>query len=100
MPAAPAVKLVHEPSTPYPKCYLRLLYTTDGRNRPHYDKHHISGKANSDVTILVPVNDHRAQISVDQYDWPKRTLENPEGSPLLLWCRLHSRICRYCQLPE
>jgi hypothetical protein len=31
----------------------------------------------------VPVNDHRADLSVAQGDWPKQTLENPEGSPLL-----------------
>lgn len=48
------------------------------------DDHHISGKANSPVTIPVPVNDHRAKLSVDQYDWPKQTLENPSGSPLLV----------------
>jgi len=47
------------------------------------DKHHVAGEANSPVTIPVPVNDHRARLSVDQYDWPKNTLENPDGSPLL-----------------
>lgn len=47
------------------------------------DEHHVAGKSNSPVTILVPVNDHRARLSVDQYDWPKETLENPDGSPLL-----------------
>jgi len=31
----------------------------------------------------VPVNDHRAILSPAQYDWPKETLENPDGSPLL-----------------
>jgi hypothetical protein len=47
------------------------------------DKHHPAGKANSPTTICVPVNDHRARLSVDQYDWPVRTLENPDASPLL-----------------
>jgi hypothetical protein len=47
------------------------------------DNHHVAGKANSPVTIPVPVNDHRARLSVDQYDWPKRTLENPDRSPLI-----------------
>ena len=47
------------------------------------DYHHISGKANSPLTIPVPVNDHRAKLSVDQYDWPNQTLENPSRSPLL-----------------
>ena len=47
------------------------------------DKHHVAGKANSPVTIQVDVNDHRAELNTRQYDWPKRTLENPDGSPLL-----------------
>lgn len=47
------------------------------------DKHHVAGKANSPVTVSVPVNDHRAQLSIDQYDWPKPTRENPHGSPLV-----------------
>ncbi len=47
------------------------------------DDHHVFAKANSPVTIPTPVNDHRAELSVAQYDWPKKTLENPEGSPLL-----------------
>ncbi len=46
------------------------------------DNHHVAGKANSPVTIPVPVNDHLARLNVDQYEWPKETLENPNGSPL------------------
>src|SRR5690348_3109545 len=46
------------------------------------DKHHVAGKANSPVTILIPVNDHRALLNEDQYSWPKKTLENADGSPL------------------
>lgn len=46
------------------------------------DNHHVAGSANSPVTVAVPVNDHRAILSVAQYDWPKKTLENPEGCPL------------------
>ena len=53
------------------------------RGRTTFDDHHVAGKANSPVTIQVPVNDHRARLSIAQYDWPKRTLENPDGSPLL-----------------
>jgi hypothetical protein len=29
------------------------------------------------------VNDHRAELNIAQYDWPKNTLENRDGSPLL-----------------
>ena len=47
------------------------------------DNHHIAGKANSPITIPVPVNDHRAELSEAQLDWPKETRENPDGSPLL-----------------
>jgi hypothetical protein len=52
------------------------------RGKTSMDNHHVAGKANSAVTIPIPVNDHRARLSVDQYDWPKRTLENPDRSPL------------------
>src|SRR4029077_15441007 len=47
------------------------------------DDHHVAGISNSPVTIPIPVNDHKAQLSADQYDWPKQTLENPSGNPLL-----------------
>lgn len=46
------------------------------------DGHHVAGEANSPVTIPIPINDHRARLSVDQYEWPKETLENSNGSPL------------------
>jgi hypothetical protein len=46
------------------------------------DNHHAAGKANSPVTVPVPVNHHRAVLSESQYDWPKKTLENPDGCPL------------------
>lgn len=51
--------------------------------RTTMDKHHPFGRANNAATISVPVNDHRARLSVDQADWPKSTLMNAEGSPLL-----------------
>lgn len=47
------------------------------------DKHHVFGRANDPTTIEIPVNDHRAVLSVAQQDWLKQTLENPHGSPLL-----------------
>ena len=48
------------------------------------DNHHIAGNANSDLTISIRANDHRAHLSEDQKDWPAETLENPDGSPLLM----------------
>jgi hypothetical protein len=47
------------------------------------DDHHIAGKSNSAITIGIHVNDHRAELTVAQQDWPRNTLENPDGSPLL-----------------
>lgn len=47
------------------------------------DNHHVAGRANSPITVPVPVNDHRATLSNAQYDWPRNTLENPEGSPFI-----------------
>ena len=47
------------------------------------DKHHVAGKANSPVTVVILVNEHRAVLSVAQRDWPRLTLENPYGCPLL-----------------
>jgi hypothetical protein len=47
------------------------------------DNHHPAGKANNPVTIPIAVNDHRAVLSPAQYEWPKSTLENSHGSPLI-----------------
>jgi hypothetical protein len=47
------------------------------------DAHHIAGQTNSPLIILLPVNDHRADLSTAQYGWPRRTLQNPDRSPLL-----------------
>jgi hypothetical protein len=52
------------------------------KGRAIRDSHHVAGKANSRVTVAIPANDHRAVLSVSQYDWPKTTLENPEWCPL------------------
>ena len=59
------------------KCDRRKM----GRRKT--DDHHIAGQANDPATISVPVNDHRAELSVAQQDWPPKTLQNPDGSPLL-----------------
>jgi len=47
------------------------------------EAHHPAGKANNPTTIDVPANDHIAELTADQYDWPQRTLQNSERSPLL-----------------
>jgi len=53
------------------------------------DNHHVAGKSNSPVTVPISVNDHRAELSVAQYDWNSEVLQNPEGNPLL---KLSARI--------
>jgi hypothetical protein len=50
------------------------------RGQRTVDLHHPAGKANSSVTIEIPVNTHRV-LSFDQYDWPQETLKNPNGDP-------------------
>jgi hypothetical protein len=53
------------------------------RGQTTLDDHHSAGESNSPITVPIPVNDHRAELSPAQYDWPKATLENRNGSPLL-----------------
>ena len=48
-----------------------------------FDNHHPAGEANDPATIPIPVNDHRAILSPEQYEWPDKTWKNPTGSPLL-----------------
>jgi hypothetical protein len=47
------------------------------------DNHHLFGIANSPLTASIPVNDHRATLTVWQRNWPPETLANSDGSPLL-----------------
>jgi hypothetical protein len=46
------------------------------------DLHHVAGSANDATTIPVSANDHVADLSERQRDWPRETLENPHGCPL------------------
>lgn len=65
------------------------------QDRTIYDDHHVAGKANHPFTIPVLANDHRAVLSEAQYDWPKATRENPNGSPLL---SVAGRIRGFCDM--
>jgi hypothetical protein len=47
------------------------------------DNHHPAGETNDPTTTAIPVNDHRAILSPQQYEWPHETWENPSASPLL-----------------
>lgn len=49
-----------------------------------FDNHHSLAKANDERTVPTPVNDHRAELNVAQYDWPPGTLQNPHHSPVLV----------------
>lgn len=64
---------------------LAICYRCDRvtHGRPPYEDNHIFGKRNSDATLRRPINDHRAVLSVAQYDWPRIVRENLEGSPLV-----------------
>ena len=53
------------------------------RGRTIFDLHHPAGEANSPVRVPIWVNDHVAECSALQHDWPKETLQNPDRSPLL-----------------
>lgn len=53
----------------------------DGENP--LDNHHPAGRANNPAKISAPSNDHRAELTPAQQDWPKKTLGNPGRSPLL-----------------
>jgi hypothetical protein len=53
------------------------------RGKSQLDDHHVAGQSNNPTTIRIPVNDHRAELSAKQYEWPRETLENDAGSPVI-----------------
>jgi hypothetical protein len=57
------------------------------------DNHHPAGKANDPTTIPIPVNDHRAVLSPEQYEWPQETWDNPSGSPILAGAACRRGYC-------
>jgi hypothetical protein len=48
-----------------------------------FEKHHPAGRSNSAITIAIPVNHHRAELSIAQHDWPPTTLQNPNHNSLI-----------------
>lgn len=62
-----------------PKLCLTCCASKNGKRVT--ERHHLAGKANSPVAVEIPVSDHRT-LSEAQYEWPARTLRNPDGSPL------------------
>lgn len=52
--------------------------------RTIWEKNHPARRSNDDRTVLVRANDHKAELTEAQYDWPEETLKNPDGNPLLV----------------
>ena len=47
------------------------------------DEHHVASQNNHPLTVPVPVNEHRAVLSVMQMDWNRTMRENPNGCPIM-----------------
>lgn len=62
------------------RCYEHELLRL---GRPWLEDHHPAGRHNDPRTIPLPGNEHRV-LSELQYRWPRETLRNPDGSPLLI----------------
>ena len=77
----------------------------DGRSI--LDDHHPAGKANDPTTVPIPTNDHRADLSPKQYEWPPETWVNPTGSPILVtaacvrgYCETNNYLVAELLLPK
>ena len=57
-------------------------HLADQQDRSWTEEHHYSGRASSAEKGPIPADDH-AVVSGMQSLWPRETLRNPEGSPLL-----------------
>jgi hypothetical protein len=62
--------------------------------RTPLDDHHPAGNTNDSTVIPTPVNDHRARLSPQQYEWPPKTWLNPDGSPIRAAA---ARVRGYCE---
>ena len=47
------------------------------------DEHHVASQNNHPLTTTVPINEHRAVLTVMQMDWSKTMRENPSGCPIM-----------------
>ena len=52
------------------------------RGTKETEAHHLGAEANSPVTVEMPITDHRT-LSEAQHEWPPKTMQNLDGSPLL-----------------
>jgi hypothetical protein len=62
--------------------------------RSPLDDHHPAGEANDSTIIRTPVNDHRARLTPQQYEWPPKTWVNPHCSPIRAGA---ARVRGYCE---
>jgi hypothetical protein len=46
------------------------------------ERQHPAGRRNHPATVPIPGNDHRV-VDDHKHEWPRETLRNPDGSPLL-----------------
>src|SRR5579875_1592079 len=76
-------------------CYACRLHQ---QGKPALERHHLAGRKQSPITVLLGANDHRV-LSDAQLDWPARTRENPERSPLLTLAALLRGILDICGWP-
>jgi hypothetical protein len=53
------------------------------QGRTTIDDHHVASQNNHPLTLLVPVNEHRAMLTVMQMDWSPTLRENPSGCPVI-----------------
>jgi hypothetical protein len=66
----------------YPELYC-ALHVSEFAGQCWFEYHHPSGQANDpEHTVEVPINEHKV-LSGYQAQWPRQTLQNPDGSPLL-----------------
>jgi hypothetical protein len=61
------------------RCYECLALEA---GRSWTERQHPAGRRNHLATVLIPGNDHRV-VDDHKHDWPRNTLRNPNGSPLL-----------------
>jgi hypothetical protein len=57
-------------------------HAADRDGRSWTERHHVATQANDPRTVPIPANDH-AVLTSYLPDWPRETLRNPDGSPLL-----------------
>jgi hypothetical protein len=58
-------------------------HRADASGRSWIEGHHVPGRANDpDDVVFPPANDHAVLTELQRF-WPRETLRNPDGSPLL-----------------